>query len=316
MSNSNQTQLLRESLRILVRKLGVLERGEASCCGITLSQCHTIVEIGRAGTMSANALTEILGVDKSTVSKSIDKLVNNEFLVRDSDPEDRRSVILGLSDKGQLSFAEIEKRANIYFAEVVADIPDNKREQVIESLQYLVQALKVKSSCSGSTGCCADQRDTTVCAKTLQKLVAGQDFNITLAEQGDFPQLHEILIKNGLPTAGVDFGKGNYYLARGQDLMGVIGAEQYKTAVMLRSLAVTPQFRQRGIAKQLIEYTLQQLQDTDVTDVYLITNTAEQYMANYGFIKIGRDKVPKHVLTASALGDACSLSSTCMHLKL
>ena len=147
MANHNQTQLLREGLRTLVRKLGVLERGEASCCGITLSQCHTIVEIGRAGTMSANLLTEILGVDKSTVSKSIDKLVNNEFLVRDSDPEDGRSVILRLSDKGQLAFEEIEKRATIYFGEVVADIPDDKREQVIESLQYLAQALKDPRCC-------------------------------------------------------------------------------------------------------------------------------------------------------------------------
>lgn len=147
MSNSNQTKLLREGLRLLVRKLGVLERGEASCCGITLSQCHTIVEIGRAGTMSANMLTEILGVDKSTVSKSIDKLVNNDFLVRDSDLEDRRSVILRLSDKGQLAFEEIEKRAITYFAEVVADIPDDKREQVIESLQYLTQALKDTRCC-------------------------------------------------------------------------------------------------------------------------------------------------------------------------
>ena len=147
MSNLNQTQLLRESLRILVRKLGVLERGEASCCGITLSQSYTIVEIGRAGTMSVNLLTEILGVDKSTVSKSVDKLVNSGILMRDTDPEDRRSVILCLSDKGQSVFEEVEKRTTAYFAEVVADIPDDKREQIIESLQYLVQAIKAPRCC-------------------------------------------------------------------------------------------------------------------------------------------------------------------------
>lgn len=147
MSNLKQTQLLRENLRILVRKLGVLERGEALCCGITLSQSYTIVEIGRAETMSLIQLTELLGVDKSTVSRSVDKLVNNEILVRDTDPEDRRSVTLRLSDKGQAVFKEIEKRSTTYFAEVVADIPDDKREQIIESLQYLVQALK-------GPGCC------------------------------------------------------------------------------------------------------------------------------------------------------------------
>jgi DNA-binding MarR family transcriptional regulator len=147
MSNLNQAQLLRENLRLVVRKLGVLERGDASCCEITLSQCQTIVEIGRAGTLSVNLLAEILGVDKSTVSRSIDKLVNNKILLRDTDPEDRRSVTLRLSDKGQSIFEEVEKRSTAYFEEVIAALPDDKREQIIESLQYLVQALK-------GPGCC------------------------------------------------------------------------------------------------------------------------------------------------------------------
>ena len=76
--------------------------------------------------MSVNLLTEILGVDKSTVSKSVDKLVNNGILVRDTDPEDRRSVILCLGDKGQLVFEEVEKRATTYFEEVVTAIPGDK----------------------------------------------------------------------------------------------------------------------------------------------------------------------------------------------
>lgn len=147
MSNSNQTQLLRESLRMLVRKLGVLDRGEASCCGITLSQSYSIVEIGRAGTISVNLLTEILGVDKSTVSRSADKLVNNGILLRESDPDDRRSVTLRLSDKGKSVFEEIEKRSTEYFEEVIAGIPGDKREQIIENLQYLAQALKGSRCC-------------------------------------------------------------------------------------------------------------------------------------------------------------------------
>jgi DNA-binding MarR family transcriptional regulator len=147
MSNPNQSQLLRENLRIMVRKLGILDREEASCCGITLSQSYTIVEIGRAGTMSVNMLTEHLGVDKSTVSKSVDKLVTNGILVRDTDLEDRRSVILSLSNKGQAVFEEMEKRAAAYFEEVIASLPSDKCEQIIESLQDLVKALKGNRCC-------------------------------------------------------------------------------------------------------------------------------------------------------------------------
>lgn len=38
---------LRELIRILVRDLGILEKSDGSCCGVTITQCHAIVEIGR-----------------------------------------------------------------------------------------------------------------------------------------------------------------------------------------------------------------------------------------------------------------------------
>ena len=147
MSNSNPAIILRESLRLLVRRLGVLERGEASCCSITMSQCHTIVEVGRSGTMSLNELADNLGLDKSTISRSVDKLVIDGIMLRDIDPEDRRYLSLYLSEKGQAIFQEVEKRMAAYFTEVIADIPDEKREQVVESLNILARALKGPRCC-------------------------------------------------------------------------------------------------------------------------------------------------------------------------
>ena len=81
---------LRELLRILVRKTGILERGEATCCSITISQCHALVEIGRKENISVNQLAELLGLDKSTVSRAVDKLVVDGTVLREEHPEDRR----------------------------------------------------------------------------------------------------------------------------------------------------------------------------------------------------------------------------------
>ena len=147
MSTLNSAEKLRESLRLIVRRLGILERSEASCCDITLSQCHTIVEIGRAGSMSLNALADNLGLDKSTISRSADKLVNDGIMLRDADPEDRRYLSLVLSEKGQDVFQELEKRMVEYFTEVIAGIPDDKQEQVLDSLEILAQALKGSRCC-------------------------------------------------------------------------------------------------------------------------------------------------------------------------
>jgi len=67
---------LREQIRVFIRKLGLIERSGMECCGVTLSQCHAIVEVGRKGSLSVNDLAELLNLGKSTVSKTVDKLVS------------------------------------------------------------------------------------------------------------------------------------------------------------------------------------------------------------------------------------------------
>jgi hypothetical protein len=44
--NTQKIRKLREKLRILEREsMGALDQ-EQACCGLTLSQCHTVMEIG------------------------------------------------------------------------------------------------------------------------------------------------------------------------------------------------------------------------------------------------------------------------------
>lgn len=147
MENSQQAKRLREMMRLLVRKLGFLERGEASCCKITLSQCHTIVEIGRAGRLSLIDLADRLTLDKSTVSRSVDNLVNQGLMIRETDPEDRRFIMLRLTEQGENIYREVEQRMEGYFLEIIATIPPDKREQVIESIHYLTDAMHGQSCC-------------------------------------------------------------------------------------------------------------------------------------------------------------------------
>lgn len=147
MKELNLSQRLRETTRLLVRNLGFLDKSEAVCCGITLTQCHTIVETGRRKQISVNELSELLDLDKSTVSRTVEQLVNQEILVRNPDSSDRRYVVLQLTEKGEKLFGNIEQRAEAYFAEIIDSIPEEKREQVIESLQVFSEAIHNKRCC-------------------------------------------------------------------------------------------------------------------------------------------------------------------------
>jgi DNA-binding MarR family transcriptional regulator len=126
---------------LLTRKLGLLEKSEASCCGVTLSQCHAIVEIGRAGSISVNDLANILGLDKSTMSRAINNLVELDLVTREAVPDNRRLLSIGLTTKGRTLFSEIESSMEQYYHDVYSALPADKRTQVIESLELLVRTI-------------------------------------------------------------------------------------------------------------------------------------------------------------------------------
>jgi DNA-binding MarR family transcriptional regulator len=130
-----------------MRRLGVLEKSEASCCGITLGQCHALIEIGRAGEISLNELAELLNVDNSTMSRTVNNLVSNELIERVINPEDRRYVKITLTEKGGQKFKEIEENMESYFKHILEAIPEDKHQQVVESLRLLMVAIKKANCC-------------------------------------------------------------------------------------------------------------------------------------------------------------------------
>jgi DNA-binding MarR family transcriptional regulator len=141
------SKYLRELIRVLVRNLGILEKSDASCCGVTISQCHAIVEIGRSGEVSLNELAELLALDKSTMSRTINNLVEDGLVIRELDPEDRRYVKIKLTDKGIKVFKNIEESMDQYYKAIFNSVPEEKREQVLDSLKLLIEAVNKNKCC-------------------------------------------------------------------------------------------------------------------------------------------------------------------------
>lgn len=138
--------LLRNLMRAFDKNIGALEKTQLMCCGATIGQCHAIMEIGLAGEISLIDLANVLNLDKSTMSRTVNNLVADHWVDRVIDPNNRRYVKLMLSNKGQVLNEQISAVLNAYFGKIMNDIPENKREQVTESLELLIYALN-KSNC-------------------------------------------------------------------------------------------------------------------------------------------------------------------------
>lgn len=145
--NNNQVNLqqFKKQIRILAKYIGLFDKVNASCCGLTAGQCQAIVEIGIAKEISLRELAKLLNLDTSTMSRNINILVEQGYVLREMDQEDRRYVKLILSEKGGRICHGLKEAIDLYFSDVLEAIPAEKREQVLESLDLLVNALtKVK----------------------------------------------------------------------------------------------------------------------------------------------------------------------------
>ena len=146
MIQNEDIKTFRELIRVLERSLGLLD-DEMSCCGVTLAQCHALVEIGRAGNISLIELSKLLNLDNSTLSRTVNNLVNSELAVRELNPEDRRYVSIKLTQSGLTAYEEIETKMEVYFDKILASIPEERQEQVLDSLQILLKAISETECC-------------------------------------------------------------------------------------------------------------------------------------------------------------------------
>lgn len=143
MENEKQ---FREDIRILVRKLGILDKVTHNRANeITLPQCHALIEIGRTQGISLKDLSLILNIDVSTTSRTVDSLVKKGLALRIPSDSDRRFINITLSEAGTHLFQETENSMYYYYRNVFDRIPLNKQEQVLESLNLMIDAFSKES---------------------------------------------------------------------------------------------------------------------------------------------------------------------------
>ncbi|MDP4090777.1 MAG: MarR family transcriptional regulator, partial [Bacillota bacterium] len=109
--------------------------------------CHALIEIGRAKNISLNELAELLNLENSTMSRTVNNLVTSDLAKRDIDPQDRRYVTISLTEEGYKLYESIEERMNQYFTRIFERIPEDKRQQVMESLQVFLNAVDEDGCC-------------------------------------------------------------------------------------------------------------------------------------------------------------------------
>jgi len=148
-------KLLREKLRLLEREVGNPFSDQDTCCGLTLAQCHTLLEVGKAGEISLIDLAESLGLDASTLSRTVQGLVLIGLVDRAASEKDRRFVVISLTEQGRKAFGAIEDLFNGFFQGVMELLPEDRRGRVVDDVGLLADAVRRYNE---QSGCCGPRR--------------------------------------------------------------------------------------------------------------------------------------------------------------
>ncbi len=138
---------VRETLQLLVRRFGLLQKDSAQCCGVSVIHSHIIYEISRRTRLSLNELSEALSVDTSTLSRQVQQLVEAGLVGRLPDPQDRRYVVLSLTAEGEHQAEAVSGLMEDYIRNLFRNVPPDKQAQVLESLQLLSEAMGKSPNC-------------------------------------------------------------------------------------------------------------------------------------------------------------------------
>jgi amino-acid N-acetyltransferase len=136
------------------------------------------------------------------------------------------------------------------------------------------------------------------------------------ATAADEAAVRALLRTAGLPFADVAAGRQELILALdGESLAGCVGLEVHGKDGLLRSLAVAPAWRGRGLARELCRRVLALARERELEELYLLTTTIEPLCRKLGFERVDRAAVPPEVAGSEEFRRLCPASAACMAMR-
>ncbi|MEP5760350.1 MAG: helix-turn-helix domain-containing GNAT family N-acetyltransferase [Litoreibacter sp.] len=134
---------MRSASRHIVRELGFMQKGLAGT-ELSPSAVHTIIELGYGTVANASDLAALLHLEKSSVSRLVQKLENDSLIVVEPDPSDRRSRVLSLTRDGQDLLGEVEEFARRQLHSALDVLSATDVAQIETGLTLLAKSLRVE----------------------------------------------------------------------------------------------------------------------------------------------------------------------------
>lgn len=172
-------------------------------------------------------------------------------------------------------------------------------------VEYLLPSMRIPHGVSGES----------VLVTNAQKVE--QIDGIEVAKPSDLASVLALLAAAGLPCEGLAEILPLTAVARDAGrVVGCAALEMYEGAALLRSVAIEPVYRSRGLGRQLVEDRLEEARRVGIQEVYLFTETAGDYFSRFGFHSIERSAVSVAIHASVEWTTICPISAQAMMVQV
>ena len=106
--------------------------------GLSMSQLGALLHIERSGRSGVTDLGDDLGVTSSAASQMLERLVQQELVLRSEDPSDRRVKQIILTDKGFQVLRESIRARQGWLYDLAETLSDSEKEAIVATLTILI----------------------------------------------------------------------------------------------------------------------------------------------------------------------------------
>jgi len=110
---------------------------ENSATSLSIPQLRSLAFLKRNPGASLSDLAEHLGVTCATASTTTERLVQRNFIQRTDHPQERRKVVLNLTDEGKQNLEETQTQTRTHIADLLDGLTAKEIAQIEKGLTLL-----------------------------------------------------------------------------------------------------------------------------------------------------------------------------------
>jgi len=115
---------------------------------INKTQINILMFISENNEKSMSEISLMTGLEKSSFTRSVDSLVENGFITKNLPENDRRKIMLSLTEKGIKTAKFIKNDFDVYLESLISDFTEQEKDDFFKSLtavsKYMNKILESK----------------------------------------------------------------------------------------------------------------------------------------------------------------------------